>query len=175
MIQKLKEAILLTAEYYGRQLRLEIISMYANDFEGYEIESVIAAYAQYRKNPKNMTFPLPAQIKQILTPELSHDAQANEIASQIRNAIGKFGWCNANEARAHIGEIGWEVVNRAGGWSYICENLGLDLNQLTFHAQARDLAKSILETKKISIQQNQLGYSSDMIKTLDFKMREIQK
>lgn len=148
-LKKLKEVITLTAAYYGFNLRPEVLLMYVEDLADYPENDVIAAYQSYRKNPKNRVMPLPAQIIGLLNPELSPDAKAIEVANRIRSAIGKYGWPNPNDARAYIGELGWKVVERAGGWNYICENHGLDLNPLTFFAQSRDSAKSILESANV--------------------------
>lgn len=110
-------------------------------------EALIKAIDRYVADTKNKTFFSPATLRPYLNPELSPEAKANEVASRIRSAVGKFGWCNPEEARAYIGGLGWLAIDRAGGWQYVCENLGIDLNVLTFHAQIREQVKAIIETQ----------------------------
>ncbi|OPZ23075.1 MAG: hypothetical protein BWZ03_00649 [bacterium ADurb.BinA186] len=148
-LQKLKEVITLTAAYYGFNLRPEVLLMYVEDLSDFPEFEVISAYQAYRKNPKNRTMPLPAQIIGVLSPELTTDGKANEVASRIRSAIGKFGWPNPGDARDYIGELGWKIVERNGGWQTLCENHGVDLNPLTFFAQSRDQAKFLIESASI--------------------------
>ncbi len=149
--QKLKEVIALTAAYYGFNLNPQVLLMYVDDLAEFDYQDVINAYQNYRKNPKNRTMPLPAQIIGILTPEISQESQANIITGRIREAIGKFGWANPGEAKAHIGEIGWRVIGRFGGWSSVCENHGLSINPGQFNAQAREQVKAILEEEKLGL------------------------
>jgi hypothetical protein len=52
--------------------------------------------------------------------------------------VPKVGYCNAGQAEKYIGPDGWRIVQRQGGWTYICENLGRNLNPGTFQAQLRD-------------------------------------
>ena len=140
MSQAVKATIVGTAEYYGRQLSETVLTMYAEDLADLEPALVCQAYTQYRRNPKNKTFPLPAQIREIVVPDefVSSEAKAREIAARIVGAIPKFGWNNSREAESYIGLDGWELVRRAGGWRYLCENVGVAINPSTLQAQMRD-------------------------------------
>lgn len=149
--KELALVIVSTAIYFGRQLERSVVALMVSDLEDLDFEKVISAYSIYRRDGKNSTFPLPGKIREMINPKQSKDGLANEAASRIRKAISDFGWCNSEEAKAFIGELGWAVVERSGGWQYVCENHGLDLNPLTFHAQARDLAKSIAESSELGI------------------------
>lgn len=162
------------AIFYGKMdFTKEQVSMMINVFEKYfpdeTLENFKTAISLYIQDSKNKFMFSPATLKPYLHPELSPEAKANEVASRIRSAIGKFGWCNPNEARTYIGELGWKIVERSGGWNYICENHGLDLNPLTFHAQARDQVKALLEThqlgefdKPIQIEQRDQPHNPDL-------------
>ena len=142
---RLKEVILLTANYYGRTLNEQVLGMYADDLAGYDEGRVIEAYKTFRRNPKNKTFPLPAQIIEILEPQISVDTQAHEIVSRIVQSISKFGYVGHRHAQPFIGEVGWAVVRRLGGWEYLCREHGDSINPGQFYAQTRELIKSQLE------------------------------
>lgn len=145
MTNALKETIILTASYYGRTLSPQVLAMYVEDLEDFPPADVIAAYKAWRRNPKNTQFPLPAQIRGIIQPEVDPDSAAREIASRIVGAISKCGWSNPTGAREYMGEVGWEIVRRFGGWTYVCENHGVSLQPAAFMAQARDLARAQLQ------------------------------
>lgn len=139
-----KEVIALTAVYYGQQLPDPVLLMQADDLKDLPSEEVIKAYQTYRRNPKNVRMPLPAQIRAIVQPEVDPDFAAREIADRIVGAVPKYGWPNGKDARLYIGEVGWSYVQRLGGWSWICESMGSTINPDSFKAQARESLKGHL-------------------------------
>jgi hypothetical protein len=132
------------AGYYRVKLDDAVLRMYSEDLSDLDFDAVQTAMNDYRKNPKNKFMPMPAQIRELLEPQVDPDSAAREIAARITAAIPKFGWCNGQDARAYIGEVGWLVVERQGGWAYICEHHGRNLDPGQFQAQVRELAKSTL-------------------------------
>lgn len=140
-MRSVKETIALTFAYYqpGQILDSSVLELYAKDLADLAADDVVWAYQSYRRDPKNSRFPLPAKIREIICPQnyISHEAQAAEIAARIVGSVSKFGWSNAKDAEQFIGPAGWSVVQRQGGWSYICENLGTRINPSTFQAQIR--------------------------------------
>lgn len=137
-----------TARYYGKKIDDDVISMMIDDLQDLPLGTVLAAYNQYRLDKKNVFSPMPAQIREIIQPQVSDDTLAREAAARIPEAIRRYGYPDPVGARAFIGELGWSVVQRFGGWLYICEHHGDDLNPSTFLAQARDLAKSHAELSR---------------------------
>lgn len=66
--------------------------------------------------------------------------EANDITANIVNAIAVFGGYKAIEAREHLGEHAWEVVEGFGGWESLCMT---EIDQFpTIRAQMRDLSES---------------------------------
>jgi hypothetical protein len=147
----LKKGIVMTAAYYDKTYSDGTIAMMADDLKDYPLADVASAYRKYRTDPKNRTMPLPAQIIAILQPSLNHDAKAREVASRIPAAIVKFGYSNPAEAQAFIGEVGWDVVQSSGGWSYLCQNHGITIDPGQFMAQTRDRLKDRFEYGKQAI------------------------
>lgn len=135
----LRQTILAMANYYGRQIDEALLEMYHDDLADLDPLKCMAAYAQYRRNPANKTFPLPAQIRELVCPEefVAPEVKARETAARIVGAISKYGWSNAKEAQVYIGPVGWEAVLRQGGWSHLCEQTS-KFNELTLQAQLRD-------------------------------------
>lgn len=152
-----------TCKAFDKVVEPDVLKMIVEDLSDLDFLSIVRALNKYRNDEKSVTWPRVGKIRALAGQKLSTETLANEAASRIREAIGKFGWCNGLEAEKFIGGLGWKVVERAGGWGYVCENHGLDLNPLTFHAQARDLAKSMIESndagnfdKPIQIEQKEV-------------------
>ena len=142
---KVAQTIITIAHYYGRDFEKEVIAMMVEDLADLPATDVLRAYSEYRKEPKNRAFPLPAQIRDMIVPKKEIDGK--EIATRINAAVVKFGWAGPLEAERYIGEIGWNVVDSFGGWSYICENLGVNLNPTVFYSQVREVATDRLRIK----------------------------
>ncbi len=130
--------------YYQLSLRNEVLEMYVEDLAGLSAETISNAMSMYRRDPKNTRMPLPAQIRAICEPPVDDDSLARESVSRIIKAIRKFGYPSHTEAREYIGELGWRIVERNGGWDVLCENLTEDQVGI-FQAQARDLAKAQIQ------------------------------
>lgn len=135
-----------TCKLFDKTIDADVLKFMVEDLSDLPYVKIIFALHDYRNNPKNRTWPKPVDIRAIVCPELSPEAIANDTASRIRESISKFGWCNSSQAREYIGELGWKVVERSGGWQYVCENHGLDLNPTTFYAQTRDLTKTLQDS-----------------------------
>lgn len=145
---KAAEAWASVAAVYGRDLSRPSLKIMIDAVEDLPGHKVIEAILAWPRTAKQMRHPYPAEIRELIKPTVSTDALAREAAARIVQAIGKFGWAQPEAARAFIGEIGWQVVKRYNGWGYICENHGVELDPGTFHAQARDLAKTMIELEQ---------------------------
>jgi hypothetical protein len=141
---QLTKALAILASYYQKQMPDMVLKMYARDLSDLSLAQTLSAIETYRKDPKNRTMPLPAQLRVIVEPSVDPDSAAREISGRIVQAVVKHGFYRGQEAREFIGEIGWRVVERNGGWGHICTNLGVSIDESTFKAQARDLAKAQL-------------------------------
>jgi hypothetical protein len=148
-----------TCKQFDKVLEPDVLKMQVEDLADIQFLKIVHALNEYRLDPKNISWPRANRIRQIINPIASEESVANEVASRIRHAVPKYGWCNRNEAMEYIGEMGAAIVERMGGWQYVCENLGLVLNPATFHAQCRDLAKSIQEQAKLGIYNQPIGIS----------------
>ncbi len=136
----IKKLLVGLSAYYQQQIPDVALSMYAEDLADIPAHLVQNAAREYRRNPKHTRFPLPAALRAIAIPEDDPEGAAREAAARIIGAVEKNGWPNPDRARAYIGELGWAVVQRLGGWPSICQTLDqTDIG--VFQAQARDLAK----------------------------------
>lgn len=154
--QDLAKTIAATAAYFGKEMKPEVLTMMCDDLDDLDTATVIQAYSAYRRNPKNRSFPLPAQIREIVCPEdhISPEAKAAETAARILGAVPKYGYTNPSDARAFIGEEGWQAVQRQGGWMFLCENLGVSIQPGTFQAQIRNQLEASFKYGSQAVEQS---------------------
>lgn len=146
----LKALIVMTSAYYGQRLDDTVVEMYAEDLADLPLDAVRRALVEARRDPKQRTFPLPAVIRDKIQPFDNADADAKEAAGRIVAAVSRFGWNNVARAREYVGELGWAVVERQGGWETLCRTLTED-NIGQMQAQWRDLALSVSKRAKLGI------------------------
>lgn len=164
----LKKLVIHVAAYYGRDLLPEVVAMMANDLarSGLSFTEISDGYEKFRSTDKTLRFPVPAQIIAIARPQADNDSLAQEAAARVIQAIGNFGWTNPEEARAFVGELGWRAVTRFGGWQYICENVGAEINQQTIFAQVRDLSRATLKLDEVGIRDQPIAIGPPSVKNL---------
>jgi hypothetical protein len=139
---ELKRLIIFVAEYYGRELKPQTVTMMASDLEDLPFAEVKAAYERYRRDGKNDRFPIPGVIREVARPTVSNRGKATEAAARIIAAIRKHGWNNPLPAREYMGELAWKVVEMQGGWMAQCESSD---PTGVLQAQWTKLAEAILE------------------------------
>lgn len=108
----------------------------------------LAAQATKRllQRAKSWQMPTPAQVIDEAMPKVQAIDEANNVAGLIIKAIRDHGYMRPAEARAAIGEVGWAVVDRFGGWFVVCSG-DHDIGQM--RAQMRDAAKAVLEIARV--------------------------
>lgn len=148
--QQLKALIVATALYYGQEIPDPALKLYVEDLADLPFAVVAEAIKQVRRDPKTTRFPLPAVIRDKIAPAETDELQAMEAAARIPEAVSRFGWNNPGPARLFIGELGWVVVQRDGGWSNVCQVLNED-NLGTLKAQWRNLALGELKRARMGI------------------------
>ena len=130
--------------FFGVQTQKEILLMYCEKMQKYPVGAVLMALDKISDDPKinkHNLLPISSHVKKILEPEISERDEANEAASRIITAMGRFGSTGTTQAREYIGELGWHVVCLMGSWSRLCRD-SLVENNGTLRAQLRDLAIS---------------------------------
>lgn len=147
-LQILRQMIISEAAYYDSQMNDIKLKMFVSEMKDMTLEGIHRAYFNMRKDPKRQKIPMPSEVRQEINPHLTDQNAATTAAALIVTAVGKFGYMRGAEAKEYIGELGWSVVELQGGWSYICENLGVELHVGTFQAQVRNVAVAQIERAK---------------------------
>lgn len=147
---ELKTLILAMTAYYGQQIPDEVIAMYAEDLSDLPIEAVRHAMSELRRDPKVTRFPLPAVIRDRIQPADTDEMNAQEAVSRVIQAVGRFGWTNGPAAREFVGDLGWKIVERDGGWQTVCQSLNEE-NLGVYRAQWKGLALTLLRRAKLGL------------------------
>ncbi len=145
--QKLKlirDIVIENLTFYDAPINEIKVKMYAKDLSNLELENIQRAFSAFRLEKGRRMMPMPADIASFLSPTADSKDLARETALRIRHAVSKYGWSNSRDAQIYIGDTGWSVVERIGGWQHICENLGTEIQETTFMAQCRDAIESTI-------------------------------
>lgn len=144
-LRDLKTEYVFLAAYYQQRIDDGALNLYASDLNDLALGEVLDAMSRLRRQPGRRTYPLPSDIREAVAPqEGSLLSQANDIAGRISAAIGRYGYTQADRAKSFVGDLGWLVICRMGGWRSLCNSL-LSADMGTFRAQCRDLARAQLE------------------------------
>ena len=164
----------LTCKFFDKDISFEIVKLVIYDLQDLDFQMCFNALSQYRKSAKNQFWPKSADIRKLASPELSDESKAEQAAVKIVEAIKKHGWSQPEQARAHMGELAWSVVNSKGGWMTVCENLGSEWDVGTFHAQARQIAKSTIESAKLGILHQPIGLPEPQSENISRVMKLVE-
>ena len=147
MKNKILKLIYVLAELCEKDISDDLALMYYKALESYPETNVTKVLTHMVA--KRTRFPALAEIIELLDPKPDQKDDAAEAANLIWSAISKFGSPNSKQARDFMGSLAWEVVERMGGWTNLCQ-LSLS-DRGTFVAQARELATAVHKKSSLGI------------------------
>ena len=147
---EIKALIIQMSAYYGQKFEDPIILMYTEDLADLPVSEIARVMNELRRDPKITRFPLPAMIRDRLTPAVTPENEALEAISRVIAAVSNIGPYQIEKARAAIGELGWEVVKAEGGWENVCQNLTED-NIGMLRAQWKSIALAKMARAKAGL------------------------
>jgi hypothetical protein len=138
-LARVKEELVVAAELAGRSLSDITLKAMAGHLAELPAVKTIEAIRDAQRKGK---FPTIDEIAKHVNPQLSPLDEAREVASLIIASISKFGYARALDAEKYMGDFAWKVVERGGGWAWLCENV-TTRNSSQYIAQLRDIAESL--------------------------------
>lgn len=101
----------------------------------------------------------------------------SSVAGDIIEAIPRFGYYQAGLAKKHLGEAKWAIVERSGGWQFLCTSSPDKVTTLL--AQMRDQTESCItlgekrcESLQVNSSDKRLGHHLEALEppedTLDY-------
>ena len=131
-------------EYYRQPLSDQVCGWYAQDLSDLDFETVIAAMRRARFEKGRRQLPMPADVRERAKPAGLVGTNAVDLAAAISSGVARFGYTGTERAKAHIGDVGWGVVERMGGWAHLC--MSLKTSEMgTFYAQCRELCRVAID------------------------------
>lgn len=132
------------AKLVGFTLTPELVELYDRGMRRFGYDRALKAVEEHIITRRGQDrFPSIGDLVRLIQPEENDDDAAVEVAGRIFDAIARFGYWNPKEAQDYVGEVGWLVVARNGGWAALCEGT-LSRNVPALKAQFREMALSIL-------------------------------
>lgn len=141
------------------------LQIYIEDTADLSKEQLYEAFKLWRHSPKGAFMPKGSELAKMFNTTADPKSDANEAASLIWDSIGRFGRYNHHEARDHMGELAWEIVQRDGGWSRICENVTNDMKG-TLKAQWREMGLGLIDKSQKGILGKRPSLPGPQIKSL---------
>ena len=146
--------IVSTHRYYSAPIDKDVLKMHVDDLSDLDFVDVCSAYQSYRRNPRNIRSPLPAQIRDIITPAENRERDDSDdgrfVAANILRAVSSIGPYRTKDAKEFLGELGWEVVCHLGGWELVCQTTNSDSLPIQ-QAQWRELAQTLARRSRSGI------------------------
>ncbi len=172
--QEIKELIIYSSEYYGQKISDHIMLMHYKLLCGYSYQELKKAYETFLLDPKNKFAPRPSDIVNLLSPQTTQEIEAREAVSRIIESLGKFGYMRGDEARPYIGELGWKIVTRYGGWGYLCENGGTGkLSIPMLISQMKELGVVVQERERIGISDQPPQIKKNETEQIDSRVKNL--
>jgi hypothetical protein len=142
------------AKFCGFTLTKEVVALYdkALSPHGYPKACNVLEQVIFNRRSRD-PFPSIGDVLRLVVPFVDDVDTAIEAANRVVESVSRFGWCNEADAKAHIGEIGWYIVERNGGWVALCENMRTtEIGML--RAQFRELALAAIRRSNAGLLQS---------------------
>lgn len=155
---KFASTYITACKFFDKDIPIEMAKMAVDALQDLDFEMCIQALMKHMSETGKF-WPKISDIRSIVSPKLDNTDQGKLIASKIYEAIGKFGHSNYLQAMEYVGETGKRAVNKFGGWTLICEQVGPIIQPTTFIAQIRDLVTVLLKEQATIGNQALLEYN----------------
>lgn len=164
------EIVVMLAEAYGVDLSEPRLKVYLYALNDVTLEELIVVFDQCVKATTNERMPSPGALRALARPELNSKQEAIRVVDLIKDAVRRFGWTDPCGAKNFLGEQTWQVVERLGGWSRICESPELNLGDKIIYAQVRDNVETQVQALR-----SRVDYSAPQIAAAAGKLLQLEK
>jgi hypothetical protein len=140
-MQNIKKQLAVLSTIFKRELNPDMVEFYLDSFEG--IDEKLVCDALKKCAVELRSFPCVADIHSRIKTDIPDEF---EIVGLIYQAIELYGYPRPEQARKHIGEIGWRAILSCGGWLNVCSTPSDQ--DATLRAQLRMSSQSALRRFK---------------------------
>jgi hypothetical protein len=134
----------IVAELCQFELKQEIISLYCHHIGKIGFDRGAKALHEVVKSCRpGRPFPsIDDILKAAGADDESDESRAIEAANRIVGAVSRYGDSRHRIVEDYLGPLAWEIVQKAGGWSAVCETM-TNANITTMRAQFRESALAL--------------------------------
>lgn len=194
--QKVGEYWLGLASMYGKEINQMALKIMLDSVSDLPAEKVLKAFNEWSMSSKQNRHPLPADIREMISPNLDQRAVANDLVRKIDRAIMKHGYVwqegyfheNGNYWQANekifvsfkeavieeVGPIGWHVLCSRGGWANICRSSN-EMEEGQFVAQLRDQIQGSMSLAEKGIDVSQIDMPKPSLLEVPGNVHELIK
>lgn len=148
-LKLIRDLVIQNLMYYDAPIAEVKVKLFAADLADLELADLERALVNFRREPGRRMMPMPSDIRHKIKPVLvSDEALCIEAVARIVQALSSYGPYRHDDAKNHIGQLGWEIVLRQGGWQEVCTSVGVENPIGVFQSQAVKIGKSILEQSR---------------------------
>lgn len=116
------KGLVVLAEVCNQALSEDTLALYDHSLRGLGYPALCGALNQVLQNRRSRDpFPSLKEIRDIIQPPNDAESSSEEAVNRIIEAISRIGRYSPIEAQEFIGELGWLVVMRNGGWENTCD------------------------------------------------------
>ena len=145
------QIFVMLAEIYGEDLSESRLRAYLIALNDLSLAEIKTAFDLCVKDETVYKLPTPAKLRALVRPSLDPKQEAIRLVEALKSAIKKYGWANGGEAEKSLDPKLWKVIERLGGWHYICTNEAANLNDQIIYAQIRDNITAIVTGERKNI------------------------
>lgn len=157
------------ARIYGKELEKNTLKIMIDSVEDLQFEKIISSLNNWPKTSKLNRHPFPAELRELIIPEINERSVAIVLARKIDKAIRDHGsmwdqgimgfngiffegggkifptWKEA--VIEELGQIGWATIVQKGGWLQT-RNSANEMDEQGFIAQTRDQIQANIQLEK---------------------------
>jgi hypothetical protein len=171
--QRITQAVVVTAKNAGKPLDEFGTEIYVDCLMPLPLDRVLQCLRDGFKRGK---LPTIHEIENFALARPNETDSVQEAVARICSSISRFGTPNSDRAREFIGELGWAIVERFGGWRVVCDVP--DMQALgVLRAQMLKLGTSVWNRAKIGLheapalpgpERQGLTSAADLLKDIGF-------
>lgn len=147
---KIMQAVGAVAAATGKEVDEFGMSIYVEDLGRFEGEEFARILTRLRQAFRERTLPSVKELEDAALQRASGKNDVDEAVARICTAIRTCGTPNMSRAMEFIGELGWSIVQRYGGWAAVCA-VESEKDLAVMRAQMKQTGESVRERASLGV------------------------
>lgn len=147
---KIIQAVGVVAATTGKELDDWGLSIYVEDLSQFEGEAFARVLHRLRAAYKERTLPTVKELEDAALQRATGKNDVDEAVARICTAIRTIGGNNHVRAMEFVGELGWAIVSRYGGWQAVC-SVETEKDLAVMRSQMKSTGESVRERASLGV------------------------